>query len=156
MKLAFTLDYLLANTQQRADTYKVEGDPLRSEAMRKDEWFWATIYAHEDVAEFAQMLRDSGTEYYVLVERPASLIMITASWLRRHDFQLPNDHIIMDTIKRYDCRMNDVDYLIDYTDHMLDWYQYERVVPVILDRGRGDSLPVVLGEIFEKSKDLGH
>lgn len=101
-----------------------------------DETFWATLRMQANTA----LTMTTDDEIYVLTIRPVKLFLVTRSWLRREGIVVPDENIIMRSggrLKRYDCRLNDIDYFVDSDPEVLESFKFDRCIPV----GVGEGFP---------------
>lgn len=129
MRIALGMDGLLCNLESRLQLYKdkleIDKDPFSSQQLLNDESFWAFIKPYNDLTTLLWDIQDSwkNPEIYVLTERPKRLAMVTEAWLKKH-FDIPKQ-VIYSSIKRFDCRINDIEIHIDVEFKNEDWYQYQ-------------------------------
>lgn len=144
----------MANSGRRVglglDNLLCKTDEAKQEWGRKDPTFvflgdnpfWASLTPYEDVPEF--MERVSRHEVWILTERPVKFRGVTRGWLRRKcGIEVPVERIICNTIKRYDCRLNGIEVLIDSDPDVIENLKVETVHPVVgycVNRNEGESL----------------
>lgn len=130
MKVGLALDGLLVDIDS-AFAGKSEASSYLDPSVIRDESFWATL----KLAQNVEILREID-ELFILTPRPHSLLLITRSWLKRNGIIIPDENIIMQSsgsLKRYDCRIYDLDYYID-SDDVLTTFKYDRCIPVGIGR----------------------
>lgn len=125
MKLALALDDLLCDTA----SLDLEWATKLESNYKKDESFWAALQPYKDVSTLQKL--DETIEVYVLANRPKSFFLVTKAWLRNKcGLSLDKEHIVMQAIKRYDCRILGIDALIDSDRHTLEMLSFEQVHPI--------------------------
>lgn len=133
------LDGLLCNTELAKQEWGRK-DP--SFVFLGDNPFWASLTPYEDVHDFIERVAEH--EVWILTERPLKFRGVTRGWLKRKcGIEVPVDHIICNTIKRYDCRLNGIEVLIDSDAEAIQNLERETVRPVVgyhVNRQAGESL----------------
>jgi hypothetical protein len=125
MRLAITVDGLLSNTEG----LKREWEDKLGTNFKIDESFYGALRPYEDVPPLSKWIRER--DFIVLCERHKQFSLTTRAWLRNHcGLMVPKDRLIMSTIKRYDCRINGVDVLIDADSSTIKNLKLERVAPI--------------------------
>lgn len=144
-RIGLALDGLLTDTEEAKQEWGRK-DPTF--VFLGDNPFWASLKPYEDVPNFIERL--SGHEVWILTERPVKFRGVTRGWLRRKcGLEVPVNRIICNTIKRYDCRLNGIQVLIDSNPDVIENLKRETVNPVIgycVNRQEGESL-LDLGDI---------
>ncbi len=142
MKVALGLDSVLSDIDMQLLVWRehleVQGYPFTTKSILGSEDFWATMKPFGDTIEFAQFLVQEKIPYIILTERPKRLRYLTQNWLGRMGFA--SAKVIYSTIKRYDCRLNNADIIIDIDFTHLDFYSFENIKTVKLDRKNGFGL----------------
>jgi hypothetical protein len=146
MKIAVALDGLLCDTETlKQEWYRREGDWK----FLSDMAFWGALKPYDDVRNLELIARQNSL--YVFAERPKAVFMPTRAWVRNNcGVQLNKDRLIMQAIKRYDCRILGIDVFVDSDPVALENLKVETVRPIrgyLCDRAGGQSLKDVLKEI---------
>lgn len=148
MKIGLALDGLLADTQKARDQWVAR---LGFE-FEEDESFWGSLEPYRDI-EQAMRLACSHLDVYVFAERPKTYSLVTRVWIRNHTgINLDKDHLVVPAIKRYDCRLLEIDAFVDSDPAAIENLKIETVRPVrtyYVDRARGESLVPTIEEIIE-------
>lgn len=143
MRVGVSLDGVLADSQSRLAMYakrlEINTDSLWHPRLISDEPFWAGMTAWPDVPFFIEAIQQGQHELFVLSERPASLLSVTRAWLRRKHLELSHDHLVVNSIKRFDCRMLDLDIFIDASSQVIDKFSYDRVQAIQICRNNQAS-----------------
>lgn len=117
-----------------------DADSRFSSKMLRQEGFWASpppLFAVGDIADLMRTL-DDVDEFFIFTERPKSLFPVTRSWLQRNNLNVPDENIVLSStggLKRYDCRLHNIDYFIDCDYEVLATFKHDRTIPV----GVGDK-----------------
>lgn len=148
MKLGVALDGLLTDTGTQYEKWATHlGDNFL-----QDETFWGALEPHGDVGP-ALSKAVKHYDVYVFAERPKAYSLPTRLWLKKHTGVLfDGAHLVMQAIKRYDCRLLGIDVFIDSNPAAIENLKVETVVPTrgyLVDRKRGDSLLRVIEELNE-------
>lgn len=136
MKVGVALEGLLVNVAEAFTIWQSRGGNASSYMDPKvvnDESFWASLKCQQNAEGL------NSVDIYVLTERPPRLFLVTRSWLRREGIKVRDENIIMQSsgaIKRYDCRIHTLDYMIDSADTLTS-FVYDRCIPI----GIGDGFP---------------
>lgn len=144
LKIGLALEGLLVDVEKHFDIWKSRQGGASSYMDTKvinDESFWASLKPHRDVEVFK-----SSEDLYILTERPQKLFLVTRSWLRREGLRIPDSNIIMQSsgpLKRYDCRLHDLDYFVDSDPEVINGFVHDRCIPIGVTRGRGGFAPWV-------------
>jgi hypothetical protein len=132
LKIGLALEGMITNIEREFEVWKQRSQGGASSYLDpkvvRDETFWATQKAQYNLSK----LNDLGM-IYVLTERPPSLLLATRSWLRRNGLGVQDEHIIMRSsgrLKRYDCRLHDLDYFVDSERDVLLSFKHDKCVPV--------------------------
>lgn len=103
-----------------------------------DTAFWAALRPYDDVTVLGKAVNHC--ELYVFAERPKAAFLPTRAWLRNNaGVELNKDRIIMQALKRYDCRVLGIDAFIDTNLGDLENLKIETIHPIrtyLLDRER--------------------
>lgn len=138
-RLGLALDGLLCSTELAKQEWGRK-DP--SFVFLGDNPFWASLKPYEDVQDFIERVREH--EVWILTERPSKFKGVTKGWLKRKcGLEVPASRIICNTIKRYDCRLNGIQVLIDSDPEVIENLKRETVRPVVgycVNRQAGESL----------------
>jgi hypothetical protein len=143
VRIGFALDGLLCDTQSLAVEWERR---VGDKSYLKDESFWAALPAYDDVDSVGAYLAKSDIEVYVLVERPKAFLLQTRTWLRKNFMDVPKERLIMPAIKRYDCRLHDINVFFDSDGEEIRRFDLEKVVRVQaihVDRASQTLLEVV-------------
>lgn len=113
----------------------LEAESRMSRKVLRNESFWSSPKPNEDISEIADLMKTLADvdEFYIFTERPVALLPITRSWLTRNGLRIPEANIIFASsglLKRYDCRLNKIDYFIDCDYETLNQFTYDRTIPV--------------------------
>ena len=138
MRVGVVLDNVLADSQTRLELYakrlEINTDSLWHPRLISDEAFWAGMTAWPDLAFFSQAIAEGQHELFVLCERPASLLSVTRAWLRRKKVELDHDHLVINSLHRFDCRLLDIDIFITSDSEELKKFSYDRVQAIQICR----------------------
>jgi hypothetical protein len=128
MRIAFPIDGLLTDSQSlKAEWERQLGD----EKFQIDAAFWAACKPCEDSHELINSAVQNGWDLYVFACRPKALFLPTRAWLRNHyGLELPKERIIMQALKRYDCRLLGIDIFIDSDLEAIENLKIETVCPI--------------------------
>jgi hypothetical protein len=146
LRVAITVDNLLCDTDSlKEDWIHFNGGETK---FLTAEPFWGALKPYEDVGLLTRWAQTRNHDLYVLAERPKALFMVTRAWLRNKcGLVVDKDHLIMQTIPRYDCRVNEIDLLISASPSMIENLKIETVRPVsgyLVDRASGDGFSRLL------------
>jgi hypothetical protein len=140
MKLGIALDGLLCNKEELEREWSKR---LGDTRFLEDAAFWAALTPYSDVRDAIELLKP-GIDLYVMAERPKSLFLPTRAWVRKSTgLVLNKDRLIMQALKRYDCRVNGIKHFADSDPRVIENMKVEQVVPITtyhVDRAGGESL----------------
>jgi hypothetical protein len=146
LKLGMALDGLLCDTEIARKRWEVH----LGYDFQEDESFWAMIPAYSDAKNSLQLAYKK-FEVFVLSERHKNCALVTRAWIKNNcGILLDKDHLVMQTLKRYDCRLLGIDAFIDSNADALENLKIETVRPVRtyhVDRARANGLLSVVEEI---------
>lgn len=146
MKLGIALDGALCDKQTLFEEWHHR---LGDDRFLQDAAFWAALQPYEDI----KLLADIASEFdlYVFAERPKSLFLPTRAWIRKNSGVVLNkDRLIMQALKRYDCRMLGITKFIDGSSEAIENLKTEQVAPIdgyLIDREAGETLADVMDRI---------
>ncbi len=148
LKVGIALDGLLCDTETlKNEWFRVEGD-LK---FLSDTSFYGALKPYNDVCSAIKLLQHA--DLYVLAERPKAVFLTTRAWIRNNlGLILNKERLIMQALKRYDCRLHGIDVFIDSDPAALENLKIETVHPIqgyLVDRSKGTSLLDVVREINE-------
>lgn len=150
MRVGISVDNTLAMTNEHRQEWESRGSDPR---LLNDDAFWATIPGFDDLKEAAEWTRKWQQDQYIPMqfwffsERPESQKLITLSWLKRQGFK--PDGLVMNSIKRFDARMNKMEYFIDTDPTWASWYRYDNIRMVLLDRSLDKSSYEPEGDFYK-------
>jgi hypothetical protein len=147
LKLGLALDGLLTDTDALSKKWAI-----RLGKDYQDDAFWASLEPYSDAGK-ALSVAVNHHDTYVFAERPKTSSLVTRAWIKNHlGVLLDRDHLVMQAIKRYDCRLLGIDVFIDSNPVALENLKVETVHPITtyhVDRTRGDSLLRVIEGLNE-------
>lgn len=151
MKIAIALDGPLGDLEGlKTEWFNRLGD----EGYLKDNSFWVALKPYDDIAESMDLIKSYDWDLYVFAERPKGVFLPTRAWLRNNaGVELNKDRLIMQAIKRYDCRLLGIDIFVDSDMAAIENLKIETVSPVAayhIDREGNDSLHSLIKEIHEE------
>lgn len=149
MKIGIALDGPLCDTEAlKQEWLRVQGDST----FLSDTAFYGALRAYDDAGNALRALAVNH-DLYVLTERPKAVFLTTRAWIRNNiGLTLDKDRLIMQALKRYDCRLNGIEVFIDSDQNALENLKVETVQPIrgyLVDRERNASLMDVVREIDE-------
>ena len=152
MKIAFPIDGLLSNTDSLNDEW---GRRLGSD-FKKDESFWAGVKPYEDSFELIQNAVQEGWDFYVFACRPKAFVLPTRAWLRNnYGLNIEKERLVMDAIKRYDCRLRGIQVFIDSDLKLVENLAIETVIPIqtyYVDRSKPGAMLETIRKINEGNR----
>lgn len=148
MKIALALDGLLTDTEQlKKEWFAMLGDYR----FLNDASFYAALKPYDDVRAFGDWLLQHKPNVYIFAERQKSMMLPTNGWLRRNmGWSMPKGQLVMQAIKRYDCRLMGIDVFIDSDPATIENLNIETIRPVrnyLVDRQRGETLYKIIEEL---------
>lgn len=137
MRVAIGLEDCIANTSQLFEEWQPrigsDCDSFFDPQFIRNESFWR---AQKPILRGDLIMEALGhAELFVFTGRPPDLLGITRSWLRKYDYRIDDDHIVFKTMKRYDCRLNKINYYVDTDLSALEDFVYDATIPVYLGSG---------------------
>ena len=152
MKLAIALDDVLCETTPILQEWE------RREGNRKfltDTGFWGGLHPYDDVQEFGKYVKLERIDLYVFAARPKSVMLTTRTWIKNTTgIVLDRDHLVIQALKRYDCRLRQIQHFIDTNPDHLENLEMETVFPIkgyFLDRGQ-ESLTELTRRVYESNR----
>lgn len=126
MKVGIVIDGVLCDFQRHYDDWVARLGPDR---LLSDEGFWASLEPYEDVGVLQEL--DPSVDVYALAERPKALFLVTKAWLKNHcGLNLKPNRIIMQSVPRYDARLNGVKIVVSSNKSEVDNMEWEQVNPI--------------------------
>jgi 5'(3')-deoxyribonucleotidase len=148
MKVGVALDGLLCDTAQLDAEWSARLGP----DFIRDETFWGALVPYADAGRGLRTLTVNH-QVYVFAERPKAYSLVTRAWIRNNfNVLLGPENLVMQALKRYDCRLLGIDAFIDSNVRDLENLSVETVRPVRpyhVDRTRGQSLLTVIESLDE-------
>lgn len=149
MKIAFPIDGLLCDT----DGLSSEWARRLGDDFKRDESFWAGVKPFEDSFELINNAVQNKWDFYVFACRPKAFVLPTRAWLRNtYGLNIEKDRLVMDAIKRYDCRLREIQIFIDSDLKAIENLAIETVVPIRtyhVDRSMPSALLTIIEELNE-------
>ena len=113
----------------------IEGLLCEAPFAKYTEEYYMKVKPFSDVRSAALTLTECSERPLFFTESPSNMLTVVRAWLKCAGFPEANyEDIVTNVIKRFDCRMHEVDVFIDADRSALKTFIYDSTRPVYVDR----------------------